>query len=97
MKYKIIWSGQSRRDYVEIMEYLSERYSAKYTLNLMDEIEHTIELISLNPKMFQRYGNEHTRRAVVNKHLSLFYTTRGDEVELLFFWNNRRNPDDLPI
>ena len=35
------------------------------------------------------------RKAVITKHLSVYYRFNKTAIQLLHFWDNRQNPDNL--
>jgi len=37
------------------------------------------------------------RKAYISANISLYYHIKPDSIELLYFWNNRRNPADNPF
>ena len=54
----------------------------------------------MNPKIYKRSEKDPTiRKCGINKNISLFFKYFPDkqEVILLSFWNNRRNPKDFKI
>lgn len=63
----------------------------------MEDVEQMLDHISKFPFAFAAYGDEPVRKAVVNKQLSIFYRISEGIVELLSFWDNRRNPEKLGI
>ncbi len=92
------WSPRADETYGEILEYLSEQWGLQVAIRFMDEVEHTIELIRQFPRMFEASPSHPTiRKGFITKHTTLFYEIKDDTIELLVFWNNRRNPDDLNL
>jgi plasmid stabilization system protein ParE len=63
----------------------------------MDEVERMIALLSRFPLVFPPFQGKAVRRCVVNKHLSIFYRLEDDQVEMLAFWDNRRNLNKLRL
>jgi len=47
------WSPRADETYGEILEYLSLQWGLQVTINFMDEVEQTIELIRQFPRMFE--------------------------------------------
>jgi len=94
----IHWSPRADETYGEILDYLSKERGLQSTIKFMDEVEHTIELISKFPQMFEASpSHPNIRKGFITKHTTLFYEIKDDTIELLVFWNNRRNPNDLDI
>ena len=55
--------------------------------------EKTIELIAVNPLMFKATVIDETVRvALITKQCSLFYHVSDTSIQLLYFWDNRQDP-----
>ncbi|MBV6647452.1 MAG: type II toxin-antitoxin system RelE/ParE family toxin, partial [Cyclobacteriaceae bacterium] len=65
---------------------------------LSTAVEQKIKLISQNPYLFQ-VSNEHpeVRRAVVIKLNSIYFRIKEDQVEILSFYANRKDPEDRKL
>ncbi|MER3373603.1 MAG: type II toxin-antitoxin system RelE/ParE family toxin [Allomuricauda sp.] len=96
--YKILWSDHALSELKETIEYLEEKWSDKEIKNFARELDHTIELISKNPELFQASKNKKAvRRAVILKLNSLYYRKQDDVIEILSFFSNRKKPDNLNL
>lgn len=45
--------------------------------------------------MFKEDKENNIRIANINKIISLIYREKGNQIELLYFWNNKQNPSKL--
>ena len=96
--HEINWSEEAKRDYNDILQYLTERWQRKVWLKFIEDVDAVLEVIEKFPRAYPKFeDDDYLRKAVVNPHVSLFYEVKDDKIKLLFFWNNRRNPNDLPI
>jgi len=94
----VYWSPRADETYSEILDYLSSKWGIQPTINFMDKVEQTIELISKFPNMFESSpSHPNIRKGFITKHATLFYEIKDDNIELLVFWNNRRSPNELEI
>jgi plasmid stabilization system protein ParE len=76
------------RDSVEWYEAKAEGLGLRFT----DEIDSTVERITLNPELYQKV-TEDIRRIQVNKFpYSIFYTIEDDTLVILRVFHNRRKP-----
>ncbi len=67
-------------------------WTEKEIVKLVLKIEHTVELISKNPDMFQLSLVENgIRQAVVMKHNTMYYRILGETIEVLSFFSNRQS------
>ena len=94
------WTPNSLNSYFNIIDFLAINWTKKEINNFVSETEHTIELIKSNPFLFKKYSKfENVRKGYINKFISLYYRVSevNKEVELLIFWDNRQNPNDLKL
>ena len=97
MGYSVSWSPAARTTYLRILEYLDERWTVKELKAFVKRTELVIKYICDNPLLYPYSLESDTHRCVVIKQISLFYRVRGSTVELLVFWDNRRDPANLLI
>jgi len=95
---KILWTPTARITYFKILEYLEDYWSAKKVLRFNNKVEKTIKRIQKNPGLFVALNkNQNIRKGFVIKQISLVYKVlpEKNEIHLITFWDNRRNPVDL--
>ena len=96
--YKILWTQHALNELQITFEYLEKNWSKKSMKNLAKEIEKVVELIASNPEIFPSTEiSEKIRRAVISKHNTLFYRINKSNVEILSFFFNKRNPENLNL
>ncbi len=96
--YKILWTDHALSELKDITEYLEENWTKRELKNFYRELDHTIELISKNPALFQvSKKKKNVRRAVVAKFNNLYYQKNNDTVEILSFFSNRQDPDRIKV
>jgi len=93
---KIVWTQKADHSFNDIVDFLLNRWTVEEATNFIDEVEHTIELISENPEMFKlsTYDNQ-SREAFITKHTTMFYRILSDVVEIEYFWGNFKNPEEI--
>jgi len=94
-RFKIEWTPEANEDYIDILKYIEVVWGLNAALNFMEKTDEIIEVLEIFPKSFPAVHGDRIRRVVINKNTSLYYPSEG--VELLYFWNNRRNPADNPF
>ena len=93
MALKVVWSPQAIESYDEVITYLKNNWSEKEIKKFVRKSNAVIELICINPKMYKLSSkNKHLHKAFLFKPLSLVYRykPRKQEIELVTFWNNKR-------
>ncbi len=95
---KVIWTKRSLETYLKIIDFLKIQWTKKEIRNFVILTNDTIISLIKNPFIFQCFDdNINIRRGFVHKHISLFYKVNqeNDTIELLVFWDNRQNPENL--
>ena len=96
--YKILWTDHALSELKNTIEYLEENWTKRELKNFSQELDHTIELISKNPELFQNSKKKkNVRRAVVARFNNLYYRLNEDSIEILSFFSNRQDPDKIKI
>ncbi|HEY1025340.1 MAG TPA: type II toxin-antitoxin system RelE/ParE family toxin [Sphingobacteriaceae bacterium] len=97
MSYTVTWSPIARNTYIQILEYLDERWTTRELKAFIDRTEEVINNICGNPLLYPYSKESDTHKCVLVKQVSLFYRIRRDTIELLVFWDNRQDPTKLLI
>ncbi len=96
---KINWSETAEQEYLCILNFWKKvTKSSEYSMKIKDKVEEVEDLISLFPLTgFVVYQNERmkVRKIVILKNYSIFYEVLDDSIEILYFWDNRQNPNKL--
>jgi len=96
--YKILWTSHALSELNETIDYLLKNWSEKELKNFAKALDNTLELISKNPKIFQKSSSSKSiRRAVVSKYNNLYYRCNEDTVEVISLFSNRKNPKSKKI
>ncbi len=96
--YKILWTDHALSELENTIVYLEENWTERELKNFSQELDHTIELISKNPELFQiSKKKKNVRRAVVARFNNLYYRLNEDSIEILSFFSNRQDPDKIKI
>lgn len=96
MSLPITWSPASKDEYANLLQYVETNFGLDAALELLDITDQVIDNISQHPKMYPASEKAPTiRKAVLTKQTSLFYRISNHDIQLLHFWDNRRNPNTL--
>jgi len=96
---QIKWTDKAEESFAAIIDYLSENWSQKEVNDFIEKTDKVIDNISQNPSMYAvSIKRKNVRRALIGKLTSLLYTVKHKTIiELLLFWDNRRNPKKLKV
>ncbi len=93
---EIKWTVKAEEDYILILDYLLYKFTIKEVQKFVNKTNDTLLLISKTPLMYPKTRKKNIHRCVLVKQVNLYYrVTNNNQIELLTFWDNRRNPDDL--
>lgn len=96
--YKVSWTRRALSDLNSLIEFLEENWTEKEISQFAENLDHTIELISKNPKIFPTSRKKPTiRKAVVDKNNILYYRYQKETVELLTLFATKRDPNQKKI
>lgn len=96
MSYQIDWTFSALKSYYEEIEFIYLKWNQKEVFKFEKLIESELERLSKNPTLgnFKNSSNYSIR---ISKQTTLFYriNEKAKSIELLLFWNNLKNPEDL--
>lgn len=96
--FQVKWTRKALFSFADTLIYWNKHNSSeKYSKKLRREIEKAEKLISENPGIGSLSEIEGVRYVLIDKNFSLYYRVNKNSVEILAFWDNRRNPDKLEI
>ena len=95
--YKFFWTEHAASELEKTIQYLQTEFSDKEISKLLIKLEETLELISINPKIFPISDKKGIYKAILLKYNSIYYREINNTVEILSFFSNRQNPKKRKI
>ena len=96
MKFTLEWTDLAKSDIINNLTYLRLEWGQQTALNFMLRVIETLELVSLNPATYKVINKRlNVRRFILNSRISLYYQLRKEDIVLITFWHNSKNPRDL--
>jgi len=93
MDYRLVWSPVAKSDFEENIEFLLRRWSHKEVRKFILKTYITLAIIQRNPRTFRTAPDHDIRFVPIVPQITLFYRiTEGNQIELIRFWNNFKNP-----
>ena len=93
MALNILYTPKAKETFVLVYNLINEKFGVKIANNFLIKAERTIHLISEQPQMFKSSSiSEDVRVAHFTKNTSLFYQVADQQINLLFFFDNRQEP-----
>ena len=92
---KIVWTETAELTYKAELDFILKKWNVKERnkfILLIDEVtQRLVEFPTIG-----RYSDTGDIYLVISKQTTLIYRLLDDDIlELLLFWNNKQNPDDL--
>lgn len=96
MNFKVKWTFLAEITYFNEMEFISKKWNLKQ-VNIFEElVEKEISRLSINPEI-GTLKNNNLFSLIISKQTALIYRIKKENksIELILFWNNLKNPEDL--
>lgn len=95
MAIKIIWTNTAVIQRRKILTYWTKRNkSTTYSKKLISEIAQRVQFLVNNPEIYIKTEFPDIRTSTLG-HYNIFYKITTDELIVIAFWDNRRNPKTL--
>lgn len=104
--HQIIWATRAENDYYETLIYWTKRNKSNSFSNkliaevdkkLIAEVDKKLKVILQNPKSGLATNIQGTHKINFLKYFSIYYQVSEKYIEIVSFWDNRRNPEKLEI
>lgn len=92
MAKKIEWTQEASDTFEIVIKYLEDNWSNKEIENFIVSTESVLNYISEYPLMFRETSKPNVREALITPHNLLIYKIRKEHIELITFWDTRKNP-----
>ena len=96
MIYKIEWTFRAEISFFEEAQFILQKWNI-YEVNKFESlVENELKRLSIHP-MIGNFKVDNIYSLSISEQTTLFYKINKDLslIELLLFWNNLRNPNDL--
>lgn len=96
MIYKIEWTFRAEISFFEEAQFILQKWNINEVNKFESLVEDELKRLSINP-IIGNFKGDDIYSLSVSEQTTLFYKINKDLslIELLLFWNNLRNPDDL--
>ncbi|WP_445736495.1 type II toxin-antitoxin system RelE/ParE family toxin [Mariniflexile sp.] len=95
--YKILWTDHALKELYETYQYLELYFTERELKKLSSELDRTLRLISQNPYLFPMSELNGVRGVVIKKFNTLYYREYQNSIQILSFFSNRQNPNQIKI
>ncbi len=93
---KVEWTHRANKEFDHTFKYwINHNKSDVYSQKLLDETLRKVNLIVKNSKIGAQNKTNKLRRVLVFDNFSLTYRLTKNELQIVSFFDNRRNPNKL--
>ncbi|TDX84318.1 type II toxin-antitoxin system RelE/ParE family toxin [Epilithonimonas xixisoli] len=93
---KVEWTNRANKEFDHTFNYwINHNKSDIYSQKLLDETLRKVNLIVENPKIGAENKKNKLRRVLVLDNFSLTYKFSKNNIQIVSFFDNRRNPKAL--
>lgn len=96
MAKAIRWTREALRTYVSIVRHLEKNWTQREIDLFNDELDSVRSVIAGFPRAFRRGEQENIHEALIKPWNLLIYRIHKNRIELLTFWDARRDPRTKP-
>jgi plasmid stabilization system protein ParE len=97
MALKIQWTKRAAESFDNIVNYIEENWSENSAKSFVQKTYKLLDQIAENPDMCQQIQGKDVKRGIITKQTSLFYRVMDNNIRLITYWDNRRNPKKLRL
>lgn len=93
---KVFLSPLAVDTFESILEFIEEKWSRKSRDQALEKVLSKFNQISTQPRSCPESNVQpNVFKCVVTKQTSFFYRILKEEIEIIFFYDNRQKPDDI--
>lgn len=95
---KVYTTAAAELSYYKTLDYLQVNWSNTEHQNFEEQVQRILTTIVNHPFAYPATeSNKVIRKAVILNVISMYYRVYDDSIEVLLFWDNRRNPEALSL
>jgi plasmid stabilization system protein ParE len=95
--YEVIWQPIAEKQLLNTLDYFSERNkSNSYSKKLLKAIQNSLRNLEKHPFLGKPTGFDDVRE-LIHLDYSFFYVILVNQIHIVHFWDNRRDPNELQM
>jgi len=95
---EVLWSDSARNSFDEIVFYLQTAWTEREVGRFVNRVSQMIATLRRYPEMCRpSMKRKNVRIGILDKHTQIIYHYKAtkQQIEILLFWNMKRNPSKL--
>ncbi|MEZ4931151.1 MAG: type II toxin-antitoxin system RelE/ParE family toxin [Saprospiraceae bacterium] len=90
-------SPRANEELNHILAYLELTFGLESSIKCIEDVENICWQIAAFPYAFPAFKGKSIRKAVISRYLTMFYQVKKETIEVLSFWDNRKNTSEIEI
>ena len=86
---KVVISKRATYELEDLFDFLDYKWSISIRRKVAHKLNKNIEKIRLNPELFPKSTIRNTRKCVISKHISLYYDSDEQNLNILRIFDTR--------
>jgi plasmid stabilization system protein ParE len=92
MAKQVRWTSEAETTFEGVIEYLESKWTDREIEKFVSATNRVVDYISEQPKMFRKTNKRNVHEALLTTHNLLIYKVYPTHIDLITFWDTRRNP-----
>ena len=96
MNYLIIWEDLAEQSFIEEANFILTKWNLKEVDKFEILVENELKRLS-NNAIIGNFKYKNVYSLIISKQTTIYYRVNKEKcvIEIIVFWNNLKNPDDL--
>ncbi len=92
MVEKVIWTDEAKIEFDKVIKYLTENWSEDEVSGFIRSTNNVINYLYDHPRLFRKSGRKNIHEVLITPHNLMLYKVSAKKIEIVTFWDTRRNP-----
>ena len=94
---EIFWTDEAYRTYDAELDFINKKWNLAEVVNFDKLVDDFINILKTGVLQGKQFSNTNTYSFVISKQTTVYYNVYnlGTKINLLLFWNNKRDPKYL--
>ncbi len=92
MNLEVVLTPNANETLLAIVSFIRNEWGDISAEKFIKKTYRVLDTIAQQPYLFKAYQETNVRKGLITKHTSVVYRVLHNQIEVLFFWDNRQEP-----
>lgn len=92
MVEEIVWLDEAKIEFDKVINYLTENWTEQEVAGFIRATNKVINYLYEHPRIFRKTSRRNVHEALITPQNLMLYKVIGKKIEIMTFWDTRRNP-----